>query len=71
VSVSSFCRHERNGGCVLLKGPCGPGRKGCVLISGGAKFAARPEMKSKGNKATTEKLKLKTESWKRESKTKS
>jgi hypothetical protein len=28
---SSFCKHENKENCELLKNPCVPGQKGCVL----------------------------------------
>jgi hypothetical protein len=39
---SSFCKYENNEVCMLLKGKCDPGRKGCV-ISRGFKFTDKPK----------------------------
>jgi hypothetical protein len=36
---SSFCRYEKNEECTLLKKPCVPGQKGCVITGTGYKIA--------------------------------
>jgi hypothetical protein len=38
---SSFCKYENKEECMLLKGKCDPGRKGCV-ISRKFKFTDKP-----------------------------